>query len=180
MYKEIIGYEWMYQINELWVVMSFVKRWKPEWHILASWIDRHGYPYYQFSKNWISKNISIHRLLATYFIPNPDNHKVVRHLDDNPSNYAISNLAWWTLKDNSRDMSTKWRWNFNYNHPRNQKSWWENVMAKKVWKYSIEWVLLKTWWSMKEARQELGMWKHASSAVCRNKKNLWDCYYSFL
>lgn len=46
---------------------------------------------------------SLHRLLALTFIPNPDNLPLVRHLDDNPLNNELSNLAWGTPKDNTRD-----------------------------------------------------------------------------
>ena len=44
-----------------------------------------------------------HRLIADAFIPNPDNYPIVRHLDDDPSNNDISNLAWGTPKDNFED-----------------------------------------------------------------------------
>lgn len=45
----------------------------------------------------------IHRLLARAFIPNPENHPIVRHLDDNPNHNELGNLAWGTMRDNARD-----------------------------------------------------------------------------
>lgn len=45
----------------------------------------------------------IHRLMATEFLDNPSGLPVVRHLDDNPSNNYIKNLAWGTQKDNHDD-----------------------------------------------------------------------------
>ena len=47
----------------------------------------------------------IHRLLAELFIPNPDpeNFKLVRHLDDDKTNNALSNLAWGSDKENYTD-----------------------------------------------------------------------------
>ncbi|NBI40181.1 hypothetical protein GVX86_01545 [[Haemophilus] felis] len=44
---------------------------------------------------------SIHRLLALAFIPG--NGEVVRHLDGNPLNYSLDNLAWGSYKDNEDD-----------------------------------------------------------------------------
>ena len=44
-----------------------------------------------------------HRMVAEAFIPNPDNHPIVRHLDDDPSNNYVDNLAWGTQLDNVRD-----------------------------------------------------------------------------
>ncbi len=45
----------------------------------------------------------IHRMVAEAFLPNPYNLPVVRHLDDNPSNNCVENLAWGTQLDNVRD-----------------------------------------------------------------------------
>jgi hypothetical protein len=45
----------------------------------------------------------LHRLLAETFIPNPDNLPVVRHLNDNPTDNRLENLAWGTYKDNAKD-----------------------------------------------------------------------------
>lgn len=45
----------------------------------------------------------MHRLVAEAFIPNPNNYPLVRHLDDDPSNNCVENLAWGTSRDNVRD-----------------------------------------------------------------------------
>lgn len=45
----------------------------------------------------------MHRLVAEAFISNPNNYPLVRHLDDDPSNNCVENLAWGTQLDNMRD-----------------------------------------------------------------------------
>lgn len=45
----------------------------------------------------------VHRLVAQEFIPNPENHPLVRHLDDNPKDNRVENLAWGTYSDNTQD-----------------------------------------------------------------------------
>lgn len=45
----------------------------------------------------------IHKLMAEAFIPNPRNYPVVRHLDDEPDNNIMENLAWGTWRDNTQD-----------------------------------------------------------------------------
>lgn len=50
-----------------------------------------------------SKLFTLHRLLAENFVPNPDNLPVVRHLNDDPDDYDLDNLAWGTSKDNWQD-----------------------------------------------------------------------------
>lgn len=48
----------------------------------------------------------IHRLMAETFLEKPPNAQCVRHLDDNPLNNYLSNLAWGTYSDNLRDAIT--------------------------------------------------------------------------
>lgn len=42
----------------------------------------------------------LHRLIATAFIPNPDNLPVINHIDGNPLNNSIDNLEWCTQSHN--------------------------------------------------------------------------------
>lgn len=51
-------------------------------------------------KNTERKRFLIHRLVALYFIQNPNNYKVVNHLDSNPGNNNVSNLEWTTTSGN--------------------------------------------------------------------------------
>jgi hypothetical protein len=46
---------------------------------------------------------SLHRLVAKVFLVRPEGVHLVRHLDDNPSNNHVNNLAWGTYSDNLRD-----------------------------------------------------------------------------
>jgi len=43
---------------------------------------------------------NIHRLLMIHFVPNPENHPVIHHKDDNKLNYSLDNLEWCTHKYN--------------------------------------------------------------------------------
>lgn len=48
------------------------------------------------------KRFLVHRLVAEYFIPNPNEKRCVNHIDGNPSNNIISNLEWCTHQENER------------------------------------------------------------------------------
>ena len=54
------------------------------------------------SKNRIQKIHKIHRLLAEYFIPNPDNKPCINHKDGNKLNNSLDNLEWVTISENTK------------------------------------------------------------------------------
>ena len=65
--------------------------------------DGHGHKAIKITMNGIHTQAYAHRLLALAFIPNPHNYPIVRHLNDDPDNNDISNLAWGTQLHNHLD-----------------------------------------------------------------------------
>lgn len=53
-----------------------------------------GYLGVKLYNNQIGKTIKIHRLVAKYFIPNPNNYEQVNHIDGNKKNNCVENLEW--------------------------------------------------------------------------------------
>lgn len=49
-----------------------------------------------------NKYVSVHRLVAEKFIPNPDNLETINHIDEDKTNNHASNLEWMTVGDNKR------------------------------------------------------------------------------
>ena len=66
--------------------------------LLKPWIDHSGYYIIKFG--FKSKNISVHRLVALTFIPNPENKEQINHKDCNKLNNEISNLEWVSRSEN--------------------------------------------------------------------------------
>ena len=50
--------------------------------------------------------IPLHRLIATQWIDNPYNYKVVDHIDGDKTNWHIDNLRWTNHKENARNRHT--------------------------------------------------------------------------
>lgn len=46
------------------------------------------------------EDVYVHRIIASLFIPNPNNFTDVNHKDSNPKNNNINNLEWLSHKDN--------------------------------------------------------------------------------
>jgi hypothetical protein len=104
-WKNIIGYDGVYQINKNGDVKS-LKRNTPGLFtsidkIIKKSINLKGYYTYKLSKKGKVKNFLLHRLVAIHFIENPDNEKCVNHKDGNPLNNDISNLEWCSYSYNS-------------------------------------------------------------------------------
>lgn len=93
-WKDIQGYEGLYQISNLGKVKSLnYNRTKKE-RILIPVKTHDGYLIVSLYKNCIHKNFLIHRLVAQTFIENPDNLLEVNHIDEDKTNNRADNLEW--------------------------------------------------------------------------------------
>ena len=68
--------------------------------VLKQVSNNFGYKQYFLTDGITYKWYKIHRLVATYFIDNPNNYKEVNHLDNNKSNNDHTNLQWCTHSQN--------------------------------------------------------------------------------
>lgn len=68
--------------------------------ILTPYLNVNGYLTYTFCQNGIKKTFRIHRLVALYFIDNPNNLPYVNHKDGNKTNNSVENLEWCTAQEN--------------------------------------------------------------------------------
>ncbi len=65
-----------------------------------------GYPTVDLYKDNKSTKVTIHRLLAEAFIPNPENKPCIDHKDGNRQNNKLSNLRWATYSENNSRFNT--------------------------------------------------------------------------
>lgn len=91
MNKQIEGYD-NYYCNSLGDVFSIRKKLKKS--------KRNGYECITLCNKGVCKTITVHRIIAKLFIPNPFNKPQVNHIDGNRSNNKIENLEWCTPKEN--------------------------------------------------------------------------------
>lgn len=95
-WKDIEGYEGLYQVSNLGRVRSL----KFNKTKILKQGNVNGYKRVVLSKNGKRKNYFVHRLVAMAFISNPNNLSIVNHKDENPSDNNVNNLEWCTQKYN--------------------------------------------------------------------------------
>ena len=148
-WKDIEGYEGLYQVSNMGRVRSLRKN-----IILRQGITR-GYKRVILSTNDIPKHYYIHRLVATAFISNPDNLPQVNHKDENKTNNCVDNLEWCTPK-----------YNTNYGTVIAKRA---RSKSKKVLQFKTDGTFVKEWESIIDIQRNLGFCQSYISRCCRGK-----------
>lgn len=92
-WKDIEGYEGLYQVSNLGRVRGFVR---VKGKILCYHTNADGYLQSELRKNGRKRKFYTHRLVAKAFLPNPNNFPEVNHKDENKQNNRVDNLEWCT------------------------------------------------------------------------------------
>ncbi len=153
-WKDIEGYEGLYQVSNLGRVKSLAKTviycngkvYHYAETILKPCEQKKGYMKVGLHKGRKTKNAFIHRLVATAFIPNTDNLEQVNHKDENPQNNRADNLEWCDCQ-----------YNVDYS------------LSKPVCQYDMQGKLIAVWKSIIEAKRVLNIPDSNIGNCCRGK-----------
>lgn len=129
-WKDIVGYEGLYQVSNLGRVKSLEKmagRSNRKEKILTQRKIR-GYFIAHLGSCNKFKNVAVHRLVSIAFIPNPENKPCVNHIDGNKENNHVENLEWCTRSENDlhafrtglRSAPTYWKNKNGAEHPKSK------------------------------------------------------------
>ena len=125
---------------------------------LRQYKNERGYLCVVLSIDKKAKIKKVHRLVAETFISNPENKPQVNHIDCDKTNNNLSNLEWCT---NSENMIHAYKNGLRANDNRARTN-----EHRKQRVYCIE--LNKTYESIKQAAEELGLYSSNICLCCKN------------
>lgn len=180
-WRDIPNYEGLYQVSNLGRVKSLERKIIRRHNTILPLRERilkqqnmNGYKFVRLSKNNITKQHLIHRLVAKIFIDNPFDYNEINHKDENKFNNNVNNLEWCSHKYNinygdgnkkrsSTEKQTKSLSNYS------QKYNCFGRKKKAVLQYDLQNNFIKEWHSITEASKTLNLNKIWE--VCNGKRN---------
>lgn len=110
---------------------------------LNPYLNKDGYYVVRLQlEDRVTRTVSVHRLVAEAFIPNPNNYPQINHIDENKVNNNTNNLEWCTAK-------------YNANHGA-RKEKLRKTSGIRVAQYDLQGNLIKIWDSVSQASQSFG------------------------
>lgn len=97
-----------------------------------------------------NRYVPVSHLVATAFIPNPNNYGVVHHIDHNPLNNNAENLTWINREEHNLIHSLE--------------------KAKQVYQYTLDGTLVKIWISTNECGRN-GYSQSKITKCCNGQRN---------
>lgn len=176
----IHGYEGLYEISNLGRVKSCKrecekyrngnKYYQPiKEKFKRTQVDRDGYIVIRLSKNGHKSPFSIHRLVATHFIPNPENKPTVNHLFGVKTDNTILDLEWATLSEqNKHSLRLKLRRHPSSIRPGMLGKFGKNHnQSKPIIQLSMDGSIVREWDCAADASREKGFTRTHISRCCK-------------
>lgn len=107
-WKDIKGYEGLYQVSDLGRVKSFCRRLKNghsvrrELILTPRVVGSKGLYYYDvvLHRSGYKKSFKVHRLVGVHFKDNPHGYRLINHLDEDTFNNKATNIEWSSSREN--------------------------------------------------------------------------------
>lgn len=155
-WKDVAGYEGLYQVSNLGRVKSFGRYvrnrfglvWRPG-RVLKGGKDNKGYLTVVLCDDKKRHTFKIHKLVARTFVQNLDRKPQVNHIDGNKQNNRVNNLEWCSQSEN---MAHAWETGLQKRtHKKN------DARSIKIAQYTIDMRQVNVFPSMMEAERQTGI-----------------------
>lgn len=121
---------------------------------IKSFYNPEGYKFVYLYKDNKKHPVQVHRLVAKYFVPNPNNYEYINHKDEDKGNNICSNLEWCTSS-------------YNRTYGTTEKRRIESLADKyAIDQYSLEGKFIKTFRNAREASMIFGKTNASSINNC--------------
>ena len=167
-WKDIEGFEGLYQVSNLGNVKSLRYRGVTGWEKnLVPKINNSGRLWVELLKDGTRKCFLIHRLVGFAFIPNPLNLPQINHMDENPKNNCVDNLEWCTQEYNIKYFMER-----HPSHTSNRKSTgrYNRKLEKPVNQIDREGNIVKQWADARTVVNEMGFNQWSITQCCDGKR----------
>jgi len=154
-WKDIQGYEGLYQVSNLGNVRSLHYRNTNNVKELFLKPHNRGYLQVELHKDGVRKMFTVHRLVAMAFVDGYAEDRDVNHIDENKHNNRASNLEWVSTSQNVLHSIT-------HRTPR--------TCADSVIQMSLDGRVLRKWNSTVEIRKKLGYSDWSIKQCCRGER----------
>ena len=170
MWKNIKGYEGLYQISDKGEVRSLNYRNTGRVQVLKPNKNNCGYLQVLLCKNGKMKRYLVHRLVAEAFLPNPSNLPQINHKDENPLNNCVENLEFCDSRYNN---------NFGTRNQRIAEKLtgvYNTKKSKPVRQYDLQGNFIKEFPSTHEVQRKFGYNQGNISSACNGKRQTANGY----
>ena len=168
-WRDVKVYEGLYQVSNTGKVKSLNYRRTGKEKILEGVDNGYGYLRVELCKEGNREQPLVHVLVATAFLPNPDNLPEVNHKDEDKTNNCVENLEWCSKS-----------YNINYgtgNKKRAEKMTNNPKLSKSILGINKISGLIVDFPSIMEASRQTGINKGHICECCNGKRNSAGGFY---
>ncbi len=168
-WKDIIWYEWLYQVSNNGNVRSLDNKFKTYWtrimhlkgRILKQCKQKNWYNYIDLYKDWAKVKYTVHRIVWEAFLEKDTLRNQINHKDWNRANNSLDNLEYCNPSENHLHKFTV--------------LWYKHHWMKQIDQLDLEWNFIKSWESIRKVANELKMTACHIWACCnwKTKKSQW-------
>ena len=175
-WKDIVGYEDLYQISNMGRVKSLERiarnNHKIKEKILTPNLNKGGYLRVHLRKDNYSYTPLIHRLVAQAFLPNPNNKPQIDHINTNKTDNRVCNLRWTTASENMKNpitLESSRIANSGENNPMFGVIGANNKRSRTVLQFTKDGEFIKKWVCINDIKRELGINVSNIPECCKGK-----------
>lgn len=142
-WKSVMGYEWLYEVSNLWMIKRLPnKYWNNIDKILKWYINEKWYHNVTLCVNSHIKTFKIHRLVWQAFIKNPENKPQINHKNWIKNDNRVDNLEWCNNEENNYHRINILKIKLNIT---------KQICKRQVYQYDLNWNIVNMFCSLRSA-----------------------------